>query len=401
MNLVPGATPPVFQNAQTDTPGRALSTNINGTNRNNNVTRIDGAASINVWLPHHVGYIAPAETIENVNVSTNSFDAAQGMTGWRRHDRPDQVGHQQLQGLDVLLPEPGRAQRPPRVFRPDQARLQRLDHGRHGRRSHPAQQAVLLRRVGTQRRAQRPLRSGDGADREDAERGLQRSARELPELPALRPRDGQRRTGAGRTLFEGAIIPANRISSISRDIQDLYPAPNTAGTNFGLQNNAFIARSPKAIRDNYDVKVNWNRTSAHQIWGKASMMDASVQDLFYLGLDNAGGGDTTVTIFTVGSTWTLSPTLLLDGNVGSNKMVHQSSGPDYGTNYGLEDFGIPGMNSAGVTGPGSTDLERYSGLPVFNTGMSALGNTADLDAGVAQGGELHGLGQPHEGPGAP
>ncbi len=58
-----------------------LTTNINGTNRNNNVTRIDGAASINVWLPHHAGYIAPVETIENVNISTNSFDAAQGMTG--------------------------------------------------------------------------------------------------------------------------------------------------------------------------------------------------------------------------------------------------------------------------------------------------------------------------------
>ena len=81
MNLVPGATPPLFQNAQTDTPGRALTTNINGTNRNNNVTRIDGAASINVWLPHHAGYIAPVETIENVNISTNSFDAAQGLTG--------------------------------------------------------------------------------------------------------------------------------------------------------------------------------------------------------------------------------------------------------------------------------------------------------------------------------
>src|SRR5690606_24267761 len=81
LNLVPGATPPQFQNAQTDTPGRALTTNVNGTARNNNVTRIDGAASINVWLPHHVGYVAPAETIENVNVSTNSFDASQGMTG--------------------------------------------------------------------------------------------------------------------------------------------------------------------------------------------------------------------------------------------------------------------------------------------------------------------------------
>ena len=62
INLVPGATPARFQNSIMDTPGRALTTNINGTNRNNNVTRIDGAASINVWLPHHAGYVAPAET---------------------------------------------------------------------------------------------------------------------------------------------------------------------------------------------------------------------------------------------------------------------------------------------------------------------------------------------------
>src|SRR5215217_7620724 len=98
LNLVPGATPPVFQNSQTDTPGRALSTNINGTNRNNNVTRIDGAASINVWLPHHVGYVAPVETIENVNISTNSFDAAQGMTGGAATSVQTKSGTNELKG---------------------------------------------------------------------------------------------------------------------------------------------------------------------------------------------------------------------------------------------------------------------------------------------------------------
>ncbi len=44
INLVPGATPGQFQNAIADTPERALTTNINGTNRNNNNTRVDGAA---------------------------------------------------------------------------------------------------------------------------------------------------------------------------------------------------------------------------------------------------------------------------------------------------------------------------------------------------------------------
>ncbi|HWI68043.1 MAG TPA: carboxypeptidase-like regulatory domain-containing protein, partial [Nitrospiraceae bacterium] len=64
INLVPGATPGVFQNAIADTPERALSTNINGTNRNNNNTRVDGAADVFVWLPHHTVYVPPAETIQ-------------------------------------------------------------------------------------------------------------------------------------------------------------------------------------------------------------------------------------------------------------------------------------------------------------------------------------------------
>lgn len=199
---------------------------------------------------------------------------------------------------------------------------------------------------------------------------------QFPNFRLYDPATGDPVTGAGRTEFAGAVIPANRISSISRNVQGFFPEPNSPGTNNGLSNNVFIARSPKAIRDNYDVKLNWNRTGAHQIWGKVSMMDASVNDLFYLGQDTAGGGDTQVTILTLGQTWTLSPTLLLDGNIGSNRMTHQSAGPDYGTNFGTETFGIPGLNAQGVTGPGSADLERYSGLPVFNTGMSVLGNDA-------------------------
>ena len=81
INLVPGATPAQFQNAEIDSPGRSLRTWVNGTQPNSNATRIDGAVSVNLWLPHHVGYVQPAETIETVNVSTNSFDAEYGMAG--------------------------------------------------------------------------------------------------------------------------------------------------------------------------------------------------------------------------------------------------------------------------------------------------------------------------------
>ena len=375
LNLVPGATPPTFQNAQTDTPGRALRTNVNGVAGNNNVTRIDGAASINVWLPHHAGYIAPVETIENVNISTNSFDAAQGMTGGAATAVQTKSGTNNFKGSAFMFRNQEELNARRGYF--DPTRLNSSVSIMGGTLGGPIRRNQLFFFGGWERNDERnarfDLRTVPTAKMRNGD--FSEVLAQFPNFRLYDPATGDA-TGAGRAVFEGGIIPANRISSISRQIQQLFPEPNAAGANNGLTDNAFIARRPKAIRDNYDGKVNWNRTAAHQIWAKASMMDASVQDLFYLGLDNAGGGDTTVNIYTVGSTWTLSPTLLLDGNVGSNKMVHQSAGPDYGTHYGLEVFGIPGLNSAGVTGPGSADLQRYSGLPVFNTGMSALGNDA-------------------------
>ena len=81
INLVPGATPGGMQNSEVDTPGRALTTNVNGLDRNNNGTKTDGATNVNIWLPHHTMFVSPAETVDTVNISTSNFDAEQGMAG--------------------------------------------------------------------------------------------------------------------------------------------------------------------------------------------------------------------------------------------------------------------------------------------------------------------------------
>src|SRR6185295_8772103 len=88
----------------------------------------------------------------------------------------------------------------------------------------------------------------------------------------------------------------------------------------------------------------------------------------------AGGGKTNTRIFTAGQTWTLSPTLLFDANAGVNGMQQNMQGPDYLTNYGLDVWKIPGTNGAGVAGPGSVDLDRYTGMPQVVTGLSGIGN---------------------------
>src|SRR6185437_15850248 len=62
-------------------PSRALAFNVNGSSRSSNNTRIDGASSTVIQLPHIVAYVPSLESIETVNVVTNSFDAEQGQFG--------------------------------------------------------------------------------------------------------------------------------------------------------------------------------------------------------------------------------------------------------------------------------------------------------------------------------
>ncbi len=103
INLVPGATPAQFQNAVTDTPGRSLTTNVNGQDRGANNTRVDGSADILVTMPHHAVYVPPVESIQEVNISTNDFDAEQGMTGGAAVTVITKSGTNTLQGTAFTM----------------------------------------------------------------------------------------------------------------------------------------------------------------------------------------------------------------------------------------------------------------------------------------------------------
>ena len=63
--------------------------------------------------------------------------------------------------------------------------------------------------------------------------------------------------------------------------------PNTAGIGAGgLTNNYQRQEDRQVDRQNYDLKMNWNRTATHQLWVKFSHMNAIVDDLTnYLGPD--------------------------------------------------------------------------------------------------------------------
>ena len=63
-------------------------------------------------------------------------------------------------------------------------------------------------------------------------------------------------------------------------------------TDLGTPTTTSRNSSARFDRNQYDVKINWNRSPAHQIWGKIGVMDATVSNLQKLSFDGGGLGKT-------------------------------------------------------------------------------------------------------------
>jgi hypothetical protein len=369
MNLVPGATPVQEQNNVLDTPGRSLRTWVNGTQPNSNTTRVDGAVSVNIWLPHHVGYVQPAETIETVNVATNSFDAEYGMAAGAASTVVTKSGTNELRGSAFVFrnqDEWNANSFNNNAFGLPKDSLSRNTYG--GTVGGPVLKNKFFYFGSVERfkedRALRQnltvptdrMRNGDFTEVADA----------YPTFRLFNPFTGGP-GGTNREEFTGFTIPSGLISPIAREVMKFYPAVNsTRDINSNGLLDDFTRTVPSSIdRDNYDVKLTWQRNGAHSLWGKFATLQADVINEFHLGFDQGSLGDTRVYVATAGHTWTLSPTLILDGNFGANIQNQEVTGPDFGTNYGL-DLGIPGTNDP-------NDV-RASGLPRFNNGYN-IGTT--------------------------
>src|SRR6266480_1455364 len=397
INLVPGATPGVFQNAIADTPERALSTNINGTNRNNNNTRVDGATDVFVWLPHHTVYVPPAETIQEVNISTNNFDPEQGMTGGAAITVITKSGTNQFHGV---------------LFEYHEDQVLRARQFFETEAVSPKKGTSILNDLGGTFGG--PIKkdklfffgSYDGTferDNRQVATGPQSGIQTVPTAPlragdfsAITTKIYDPATGGGNpsaraqfiassnssspnfnaacTSASGCpnMIPTARISPIAQQILALVPPPNLPGDTA----NFFSSATQRLTRHNFDGKVDWNRTGNHSIFAKYSAMRSVFHGEPSLGKAigdcacDGGLGDfhSLVQLVTLGHTWTLSPTLVVDGNIGFTRMSEYGQTPDFGKNIGSDVLGIPGTNNG-------SDL-RSSGIPLFAvTGFANLGNS--------------------------
>ncbi len=366
--LVAGATPPQLQNSVTDTPQRSLTTNVNGTNRNNNNTRVDGAGDVFVWLPHHTAYVPPSETIETVNITTDSFDAEQGMAGGAAVTVTTKSGTNQIHGVLFAFWDNNHLQARNFFYQRSSTpfSLHNIDGGTIGG---PIKKNKLFFFGGWEGTWERTNYSSLFTVPTEA---MRRGDFSTYETSIYDPQSGDTTTGRNRTAFANSSLPADRLSPIALKLQSLIPLPNLGGTSA----NYFASGTQALDRNNIDVKVDWTRNQNHHVFGKYSVMKALVNCDFGLGaaggpgLCNGGPGNapTLVQVPTVGQNIILTPHLLLDQVLGFNRMGQHGTDSFFGQNIGLN-LGIPGTN-----GPDP----RQSGFPIINiSGFTSLGQTAN------------------------
>jgi hypothetical protein len=358
INLTPGSLPATFINSVTDNPGAPLNTHINGGPGQTNTTRIDGASSVNLWLPQYAGYSSSAETVDVVNVTTSAAEADQGLSGASAITVVTKSGTNELHGSGFLFHNDQHLNARNFFLSPTTAKPVGIYNnygGTVGGRIIKNKLFYFLSFDGTNQKA---AANGQYTVPTADQRAGNFSAYSTT---IYNPNTGNA-DGTGRQAFAGNQIPVQLITPAAAKLQSYYPAPNLAGT----ANNFAATGGPIVDRYSFDAKVNWNRNEKHAIWGKYGRMWATSGGQGIFGVaggpspgSDPGKGDTVVQLLTIGHTYTISPNLLLDGNIGYQRQVQSVKGNDFGTNYGTV-LGIPGLNGPDI---------RQSGFPdiTFNT----------------------------------
>lgn len=368
LDLVPGVSPPAASHSEAGNPTGALATNVNGSSYNNNGTRIDGAVNGYPWLPEIIAYVPPAESIQAVSVSTGNYDAEQGMAGGSAVNVTMKSGGNAFHGAAWEYNTISKLNAKNFFYRGG-PNLPKFINNQFGLTSGgPIKKNKIFYFADWERTMKRQAASGTYTVPNDLMRAGNFS---FTTAKIYDPTTGTA-TGTGRTQFPGNIIPTSRLSFAAMTMAALFPEPNT-GT--GVSANYFGVNRYFFNRDNIDIKINYNPNYKSSVFTRYSQITYNLFDPPQLAA--AGGGATnggqpgnaigTVRNAAVGGTYTITPSLLADGNIGYTRQSIGGRDVDITKNWGSDILKIPGTN-------GSLDLQ--GGQPNFSvSGITGFGNT--------------------------
>ncbi len=365
--LVPGVSPPAPAHTLAANPQESLAASVGGQTDERNDTRIDGAGNTFIWLPRLVAYSPPLETIEAVNVVTNSMDAETGMAGGAAINVLTKSGTNDFRGT-LSEHHINSALRARNVFYFDPEKPKFTQNQWGGTLGGPIVRNKLF--------------FFGSHERTDRESNVSRFFT-VPTAEARRgdfspygtaiydPLTGSA-DGSGRTAFPNNVIPDHRISRVARQILEWLPPPTTSA----ISSNYFASGIAEFNRHSTDVKVNWNPSGRFTMFGRGSVLKFSGWTPTPFG--RASGGAIAPDLsegpvsglnrsVSVGFTYTIGNALLVDGTVGLNYVTPEALHALWGENIGLDVLQLPGTNDP-------NDI-TYSGMPQFRvTGYSTFGN---------------------------
>lgn len=374
MAIVPGAVMYGEQNSDAGNPQRSISVNVNGVSRLQNNTKLDGSSIVYPWLPTNTAYVPSSEAIQTVNVVTNTFNAEQGMAGGAAVNLTLKSGTNEFHGTGW-------------IFNNDS-----YFKARNFFQTTPQNPKAIINQFGLNFGG--PVRIPKIVDLRNKlfffvnwERTTRRQTAP-PRFFSVAPADiragdftatsttiydpASATDPTLRTPFAGNKIPSSRFDPAAAELIKRLPLPTVANA---YVNNFVTAGSSPFNRDNVDIKVNHVVNDKLSYFGRYSISPHNIFDPPAFGDaigDPSFGGQLgyalgRTQIAGAGVTYTISPSLLFDGNIGYTRQKLGAQGTDYGTNYGLDLLKIPGTN-----GPSATQ----SGMPAFqfSSFWSNLGN---------------------------
>ncbi len=368
---IPGISPPSTPHSVPSNPSRAMQWTTNGNNTASNNTRIDGASATNIWLPHIASYVPALESIDNVNIVTNTFDAEQGLAGGASVNVSIRSGGNQMNGA-LFHYHQGNWSQARNFFLPaNQQNPKYVNNQFGGRLGGAFIKNKLFYFVSYEDSFDRRF----AGSLQSVPTAMMRTGNlSTSTLPVYDPLTGEA-NGVGRQPFAGNIIPASRIHPTAALLMQRLPQENNPAPG-GLPTQNYFALGQAAFdRRTIDSKFNYNISDRWTSFARLSYLkfDLTAPTAFGdiggppIAFGNPGKGFGSTWSGTLASTYTFKPTFIVDAYFGYTLMDTNIEQPGLGPNRGRDELRIPGTN-------GTRFFE--SGYPGFGiSGFAAFGST--------------------------
>jgi len=407
LNTVPGMAPVVFNNSQFYNANNDLSVNANGQSSYVNLYQIEGIDD-DQRTGIHIILVPPAAAIQNVDITTNNFEAEFGRAVGTVVNVTLKSGTNQFHGSAFQnMENNGVNARNFFASGPNGRLVYNYTGGSLGG-------PVLKNRL---------FLFGDFLRTSDHESSTVTTT--IPYYNTVNgsidlsgyagqiydPKTGDTadclggptpaNCGTGRTLFNGNQIPLSRVSTPANDsnvgltvLQDLdalarNPEKNLASTAYiaGTTTNNFQQNSPfskDAI--SYDIKSDYTITQKDHLSGRFSHQTTTTYQapLFgsFLGGPTGGGFEATgkAAAYSTGFNYdhVLSPTLFTEARVGVAHLRNSAQQSDFGSTD-AKTLGIPGTNLSSIdSGQVALQVSNFAGNGENGTGNPLIGYSQSL-----------------------